>query len=318
MGKMGSYSQIPLIIVVLLLLFAGLTGCLTAGQDSNDTAASSQTAATKQTADQLPAVELKHAVMPVSGMTCGSCEQAIQRSVGKLNGVSMVTASFSASRVEVDYDPQQVDEQAIIAAIERLQYKVEQTPSADENSEPAAMDEPQNQDEANDPEAEAADSTPPAESAADDAGDEAETADATSAETAAADDDDSSAAKNCAECDGECEGGEGCAATEKTQAAEEGGGGCAGCAKEAAGVSAPVSAPAGMERVTLKIEQMTCAGKSGWVNKTVGGLDGVNGCYADEGTLTAVIDFDPAKWDTAKLIEVINTGSDGFFAATEI
>ena len=47
-------------------------------------------------------------------------------------------------------------------------------------------------------------------------------------------------------------------------------------------------------------------------------LEGVAGCYADEGTLTAVIDFDPAKWDAAKLIEVINRGSEGFFTATEI
>jgi copper chaperone CopZ len=71
-----------------------------------------------------------------------------------------------------------------------------------------------------------------------------------------------------------------------------------------------------MQRVSLRIEQMTCAGKSGWVNKTIGGLEGIGGCYADETTLTAVIDYDPAYWTPEKLIEKINTASEGFFTPT--
>jgi len=122
---------------VLLLLLSLVTGCLTSAKGSSDAglAAANSRAdqPSKQTADKLPAVAVAHASLPVSGMTCGSCEQAIQHGVGKLKGVSMVKASHSEGRVEVDYDPQQVGEQQIIAAIERLQYKVEEPLSADED-----------------------------------------------------------------------------------------------------------------------------------------------------------------------------------------
>jgi len=323
--------QFPVAGVILLVLIVGLTGCLQAEREATAAGTAGQAAVTKQTADKLPAADLQHAALAVSGMTCGSCEQAIQRSVGKLDGVSLVKASFSAGRVDVDYDPQQVDEQAIIGAIERLQYKVEDNPPADEDS--ATADEPQDQAASEVPAAEPAEDTQAEEATADDAGDAAESEDAAADEPAETEDaatdkpaaeagDMGATGEGCEECAGECEGGEGCASAEETEvtaeAETEDGGGCAGCAKEAAGVGAPASVPAGMERITLKIEQMTCAGKSGWVNNTVGGLEGVDGCYADEGTLTAVIDFDPAKWTVAKLIEVINTESEGFFTPTEV
>jgi copper chaperone CopZ len=83
---------------------------------------------------------LTHASLPVSGMTCADCEEAIQHSVAKLSGVSMVKANHLQGRVEVDYDPRQVNEQQIIAAIERLQYKVEnpQAAEGDQAAEDAA------------------------------------------------------------------------------------------------------------------------------------------------------------------------------------
>jgi copper ion binding protein len=312
--------QFPLAGAILLVLIVSLTGCLQAEQEATAAGTTSQAAVTKQTADKLPATDLQHAALAVSGMTCGSCEQAIQRSVGKLAGVSMVKASFSTGRVDVDYDPQQVDEQAIIGAIERLQYKVGENPPADEDS--ATADEPQDQAPSEEPAAEPADDTQAEETTAEDAGEAAESEDAAAEEPATEAADKGATGEGCEECSGECEGGEGCASAEETEAAAEAetesGGGCAGCAKEAAGVNAPASVPAGLERVTLKIEQMTCAGKSGWVNNTVGGLEGIGGCYADEGTLTAVIDYDPAKWTVAKLIEVINTESEGFFTPTEV
>jgi copper ion binding protein len=311
--------QFPLAGVILLVLIIGLAGCLTAEQEAA-AGTTGQAAVTKQTADKLPAANLQHAALAVSGMTCGSCEQAIQRSVGKLDGVSMVKASFSAGRVDVDYDPQRVDEQAIIGAIERLQYKVGDNPPADEDS--ATADAPPDPATSDESAADPAEDTQAEEATADDAGDAAESEDTAADEPAAETGDKGATGEDCEECSGECEGGEGCASAEATEAAaeaeSESGGGCAGCAKEAAGVSAPASVPPGMERVTLKIEQMTCAGKSGWVNKTVGGLEGVDGCYADEGTRTAVIDYDPAKWTVAKLIEVIKTESENFFTPAEV
>ncbi|MBN2082406.1 cation transporter [bacterium] len=144
----------------------------------------------------------------------------------------------------------------------------------------------------------------------------------------------------CEECDGECDQDCGdCELIEQEaadkgttvakdeegdadEAAEEEGcgddGGCASCASGAGETDAPAEVPAGMTRVTLKIENMTCAGKSGWVNKLFGGLEGVAGSYANPQTQVCVVDFDAAKLDAAKLIELVNSESDGFFIATEM
>lgn len=319
-----------LVAAVLMLLLLAATSCLTSAEESAATvsnragtaAGDPQSApAVKHTADKLPDIELAHATLPVSGMTCGNCEQAIQRSVGKLVGVSMVMASFADGRVEVDYDPQQVGEPEIVAEIEKLQYKVETPQAAGSDAADSAEDqEVEPNSHAGEGESKAENDSTESKAGAENDGTagSVDTEDPPQDQAPADSGKTGSDVKECGECDGECEGGEGCAVSEETQAAEEGGGGCAGCAKEAAGFSAPADVPAGLERLTLRIEQMTCAGKSGWVNKTVGGLDGVGGCYADESTLTAVIDYDPAKWDAAKLIEKINADSDGFFTATEI
>jgi hypothetical protein len=94
-------------------------------------------------------------------------------------------------------------------------------------------------------------------------------------------------------------------------------GGCASCAQSATG-AAPAEVPTGLTRVTLHVEGMSCAGKAGWVGKTIGGLEGVAGCYADEGTLTAVIDCDPTLWDAAGLIAEIEQRSEGVFTASQV
>lgn len=144
------------------------------------------------------------------------------------------------------------------------------------------------------------------------------------------------AAKGCEDCGGgECSGA--CVEAEtvvepepadtgdegtEAGAEDEGGGcgsegGCASCAQSATG-AAPAEVPAGLARATLRVEGMTCVGKAGWVGKTIGGLEGVAGCYADEGTLTAVIDFDPGMWDADGLIAEIEQRSEGVFEATQV
>jgi copper chaperone CopZ len=60
----------------------------------------------------------------VTGMTCGGCENAVKRAVGMLGGVSEVSASHKDERVDVSYDPAQVDLAAIKAKIEKLGYRV--------------------------------------------------------------------------------------------------------------------------------------------------------------------------------------------------
>jgi copper ion binding protein len=61
----------------------------------------------------------------VTGMTCGGCENAVKRAVGKLAGVESVDASAPEQRVTVSFDAGQVDLAAIKAKINGLGYRAE-------------------------------------------------------------------------------------------------------------------------------------------------------------------------------------------------
>jgi copper chaperone CopZ len=60
----------------------------------------------------------------VVGMTCGGCENAVKRAVGKLPGVVSVEASHSAQKVTIDFDGSQTTLDAVKAKIAALGYQV--------------------------------------------------------------------------------------------------------------------------------------------------------------------------------------------------
>ena len=62
--------------------------------------------------------------LTVSGMTCQSCSNAIQGSVGKLEHVTSVTADHVSGKVTVSCDGQCPDKAEIAATIEKLGYQV--------------------------------------------------------------------------------------------------------------------------------------------------------------------------------------------------
>ena len=62
----------------------------------------------------------------VNGMTCASCEHHIEGEVKKLSGVSSVKASYENKSAVVEYNPLKVDEEKIIAAINKTGYTVDQ------------------------------------------------------------------------------------------------------------------------------------------------------------------------------------------------
>jgi copper chaperone CopZ len=62
--------------------------------------------------------------VPVAGMSCEGCAAGIVRAVGALAGVVSVKADPDAARVVVAYDPGEVGEARIRAAIEKLGYVV--------------------------------------------------------------------------------------------------------------------------------------------------------------------------------------------------
>jgi copper chaperone CopZ len=63
-------------------------------------------------------------ILHVTGMTCGGCENAVKRAVGKMPGVASVEASHLEQRVTVDYNEAQTGPDAVKARIETLGYRV--------------------------------------------------------------------------------------------------------------------------------------------------------------------------------------------------
>ncbi len=60
----------------------------------------------------------------VTGMTCGGCENAVRRALGRLDGVTEVTASHVEERVGVTFDPSRVTPDAIRQKIAAAGYTV--------------------------------------------------------------------------------------------------------------------------------------------------------------------------------------------------
>ena len=63
--------------------------------------------------------------LPVQGMSCGGCENAVMSAVGAMAGVSQVTASHTDAQVVVTYDPALVAPADITRKIGKLGYAVE-------------------------------------------------------------------------------------------------------------------------------------------------------------------------------------------------
>jgi copper chaperone CopZ len=63
-------------------------------------------------------------MLPVTGMTCGGCENAVKRAVMKLEGVEDVSASHRESQVLVRADTAKVSVDAIRRQIEAIGYAV--------------------------------------------------------------------------------------------------------------------------------------------------------------------------------------------------
>jgi len=50
-------------------------------------------------------VTVKHASVPIGGMTCSACAAAVERAVGKVPGVSSASVNFATEKLSVDWDP---------------------------------------------------------------------------------------------------------------------------------------------------------------------------------------------------------------------
>ena len=64
----------------------------------------------------------KHVELPITGMTCASCANRIERRLNKIEGVE-ATVNFATEKATVDYDPQLTDPDALLGAVEAVGYR---------------------------------------------------------------------------------------------------------------------------------------------------------------------------------------------------
>jgi copper chaperone CopZ len=62
--------------------------------------------------------------LPVDGMTCSGCENAVKRALGAMPGVSAVEASHHDHRVVVTFDPAALGAGDLERKIDQLGYRV--------------------------------------------------------------------------------------------------------------------------------------------------------------------------------------------------
>ena len=77
----------------------------------------------------------EHLELPITGMTCASCANRIERRLNTLDGVT-ATVNYATERATVDYDAAAVEPAQLVAAVEAAGY-VAALPQSDE---PAAAE----------------------------------------------------------------------------------------------------------------------------------------------------------------------------------
>lgn len=73
--------------------------------------------------DSAKGAHMKTVVIPVEGMSCGSCAGKVKRTLKDINGVGEAVVDLAERRVTVDYDPRQLAPERLVAAINGLGYK---------------------------------------------------------------------------------------------------------------------------------------------------------------------------------------------------
>src|SRR5215217_888609 len=79
--------------------------------------------------------------IPITGMTCASCVNRVEKAIGKVAGVERAAVNLATERATVSYDPRQATVADIATAVERAGYGVNDLPAdpvvAPEPSSPA-------------------------------------------------------------------------------------------------------------------------------------------------------------------------------------
>ncbi len=99
---------------VVVTIVLGLGGC----RGTSTTTSAVDTPETAQASTDLKEVsQMEQCTLEVTGMTCGGCSSAITKALEKTPGVTSAKVSLEDARAIVEYDPDQVKLDALIAAV---------------------------------------------------------------------------------------------------------------------------------------------------------------------------------------------------------
>lgn len=73
--------------------------------------------------EALEEVPAKEVILPLQGMTCAACAKAIERAVGRLNGIQSVAVNFATEKASIQYNPRAVRLSEIKQVIAKAGYK---------------------------------------------------------------------------------------------------------------------------------------------------------------------------------------------------
>ncbi|WP_129723913.1 heavy metal translocating P-type ATPase [Xylanivirga thermophila] len=65
----------------------------------------------------------REVLIPIEGMTCAACSRAVERSIGKLDGIEEVSVNLATEKAKVGYDPDKVRLSDIKEAVAKAGYK---------------------------------------------------------------------------------------------------------------------------------------------------------------------------------------------------
>lgn len=70
----------------------------------------------------MPDIQEKSISMPIDGMTCAACSQAIERKLGKTEGIAKISVNLATEQAQIVYDPERIRLSEIKQHISKLGY----------------------------------------------------------------------------------------------------------------------------------------------------------------------------------------------------
>ncbi len=77
--------------------------------------------------------------LPIEGMTCSSCAGRVEKSLNGIEGVE-ATVNFATERATVEFDPERIDPEQLVGAVESVGYKAALPSAVGEAGEPQEAD----------------------------------------------------------------------------------------------------------------------------------------------------------------------------------